>query len=650
MAGVLAPDGSERVTIASGSIPVGAYASDGSLNITLSGGAFTPLNQNINYSTATQKISSLGSLTGGSGFTPGTSILAFGSITAGSGYTPGTYSNVALTDNTTVSATGATVNIIVSIAGTVVSCSINNAGAFAAGYLQGDVCTVSNTLIGGTGTGFTIPITVTGSSYTNVPLTGGSGTGAAATISIHSAQTAISFVTLTARGANYQVGDVLSINDPSPGGTGTGMSIPVAVVGGSSNAANSWLYTAFQTLSGAVASDTSDSFISPYHIYVSSDSVNTEGNNVGLSLFHVLDVCTTGFTGNRAAVFGQVNVNGVPGTNNVNAVGVVSQTVINSNMGGTSTAIANSSGIAVGGNTFVELTAPATFMLQATGLEVDVLCTYGSSMVSKTGVAIIQLAGDAVRGTFNDTGLAFVNQSGAVAKWTNGITFGAWSGLYPFDANSTLIFIQATQNPSPLSAPVGIGIDFRSGTFTTGSFMAPGFTVDPSGNVSGNTFIATGASPIASKSGLYAVASSIGFFAAGVAVGSWNGSALQFNNAQNAANTFYCLNQSAGTAASAGLLLGNSNAVGQARIVLNGGSFSGGQGANALYIQNTSTAPIVIGTGTEVIKFGGTGAFSTNGAVATTMTSLGPTGSHTTIQTWLTITDSTGTVRYIPCY
>jgi len=59
---------------------------------------------------------------------------------------------------------------------------------------------------------------------------------------------------------------------------------------------------------------------------------------------------------------------------------------------------------------------------------------------------------------------------------------------------------------------------------------------------------------------------------------------------------------------------------------------------------------IVLGNSTDTVKFGGTGTFTANGAVATTMTSLGPVGSHTTIQEWLTITDAAGVVRYIPCY
>jgi hypothetical protein len=51
-----------------------------------------------------------------------------------------------------------------------------------------------------------------------------------------------------------------------------------------------------------------------------------------------------------------------------------------------------------------------------------------------------------------------------------------------------------------------------------------------------------------------------------------------------------------------------------------------------------------------VFKFGSANSFSANGSVATALTSVGPTGSHTTVQTWLTIVDSGGTTRYIPCF
>jgi len=52
------------------------------------------------------------------------------------------------------------------------------------------------------------------------------------------------------------------------------------------------------------------------------------------------------------------------------------------------------------------------------------------------------------------------------------------------------------------------------------------------------------------------------------------------------------------------------------------------------------------GDGTAVL----TVATTANGAVATAMTSLGPTGSHTTIQEWLAVRNQAGTVRYIPMF
>lgn len=50
------------------------------------------------------------------------------------------------------------------------------------------------------------------------------------------------------------------------------------------------------------------------------------------------------------------------------------------------------------------------------------------------------------------------------------------------------------------------------------------------------------------------------------------------------------------------------------------------------------------------IQFGNSSSFSANGSVATALTSLGPTGSHTTVQAWLTIEDNNGVTRYIPCF
>ena len=48
--------------------------------------------------------------------------------------------------------------------------------------------------------------------------------------------------------------------------------------------------------------------------------------------------------------------------------------------------------------------------------------------------------------------------------------------------------------------------------------------------------------------------------------------------------------------------------------------------------------------------FTNSASWTANGAVATAMTSVGPTGSHTTVQEWLTVVDNVGTVRYVPAF
>jgi hypothetical protein len=73
--------------------------------------------------------------------------------------------------------------------------------------------------------------------YSNVPLTGGSGSGATANILISSG--AVASVTLTNPGNFYNVGDVLTTANTNLGGSGSGFSVPVATVNNSTG--TSWL-------------------------------------------------------------------------------------------------------------------------------------------------------------------------------------------------------------------------------------------------------------------------------------------------------------------------------------------------------------------------------------------------------------------------
>jgi hypothetical protein len=100
---------------------------------------------------------------------------------------------------------------------------------YPASIVQG-IVTVLGTITGGT--------LYTNGTYTNIPLTGGSGAGAVATITI--AGGIVTGVTLTNGGNFYVVGDVLSFNAANIGiGSGSGFSIPVTQINNSTG--TSWL-------------------------------------------------------------------------------------------------------------------------------------------------------------------------------------------------------------------------------------------------------------------------------------------------------------------------------------------------------------------------------------------------------------------------
>ena len=77
-----------------------------------------------------------------------------------------------------------------------------------------------NTLVAGTG--------YVDGSYTSVPLTGGSGIGALADITVSS--TGVTVVTLVDGGIGYEVGDLLSASNTNLGGSGAGFNISVATI------------------------------------------------------------------------------------------------------------------------------------------------------------------------------------------------------------------------------------------------------------------------------------------------------------------------------------------------------------------------------------------------------------------------------------
>jgi hypothetical protein len=109
--------------------------------------------------------------------------------------------------------------------------------------MNGGPVLTTGTLVGGSA--------YTNATYTAVALTGGSGSGAKATIVVSGG--AVTSVTITTAGNGYIVGDTLSAATASIGGTGSGFSCKVATVGSSftSSDLNLWQFDGFFDATGS---------------------------------------------------------------------------------------------------------------------------------------------------------------------------------------------------------------------------------------------------------------------------------------------------------------------------------------------------------------------------------------------------------------
>lgn len=123
-------------------------------------------------------------------------------------------------------------------------CDNNGIGAGVTEYnMDGGPVLTTGTLTGGS--------LYTNGTYTTVTLTGGSGSGAKATIVVSGA--AVTSVTITTAGNGYVVGDALSATAASIGGTGSGFSVAVGTVGSDFEPSdfNLWQFDGFFDATGS---------------------------------------------------------------------------------------------------------------------------------------------------------------------------------------------------------------------------------------------------------------------------------------------------------------------------------------------------------------------------------------------------------------
>jgi hypothetical protein len=224
-----------------------------------------------------------------------TRIATLNTLVGGTLYTNGTYNNVPLTGGT---GSGATANIIVA-GGSVTSVTLVNNGH---GYGASNVLSALAANIGGTGSGFSITVATIGGlvggtlyttgTYLNVPLTGGSGSGATANIVV--AGGVVTTATIVNRGSGYAIGNTLSAASANIGGTGSGFSVGIATLTGYKQTVNQstflsltatatapiWAMFSFQN---SQASFTNDFSSSPKTVFANGYSLPATGTFIGLT-------------------------------------------------------------------------------------------------------------------------------------------------------------------------------------------------------------------------------------------------------------------------------------------------------------------------------------------------------------------------------
>lgn len=191
------------------------------------------------------------------------------------------------------------------------------------------------------------------------------------------------------------------------------------------------------------------------------------------------------------------------------------------------------------------------------------------------------------------------------------------SGAFVAAGHDASAAIQIAANPNKFK----VGINFMSTALTSGVAIALAAAASGSHSIEWMNAAGHGAGLITSVN-TGSNANSLTFTNDGLQIAGADGSAVAFFNP---------------LASGANWLTFGGNATGVAPYIAATGS-------------DTNVDLELLTQGSGLVKFGSSSNFAANGSVATTLTSLGPTGSHTTVQKWLAVKDSAGATFYIPLF
>jgi hypothetical protein len=266
-------------------------------------------------------------------------------------------------------------------------------------------------------------------------------------------------------------------------------------VSGANGAANSWIYG-----TPYYFGKSSDANFAANYIGL-SDQVNVYGANAGNGLSVTHSYGGANSAGGRTAIYGHVyyNIATNPGDASGDLTGLhgwASSAVAN---GGT-TGIVTTDGTGYrhgmfGGWLMASLTGVATGYAGLTGAEIDVTLASTAETALKVGLNIVLTSADAARGTYDDVGLHFGQQSPSTTPgWKNLISVGRMAGS-PGSATDTVAFMAQPRiygGTSYASVPLGLFADLRQATNTKGVLWSPNFAITGAGAAYANGLTTNG--------------------------------------------------------------------------------------------------------------------------------------------------------------
>jgi hypothetical protein len=325
-------------------------------------------------------------------------------------------------------------------------------------------------------------------------------------------------------------------------------------------------------------------------------------------------------------------------------------TAISANQGGTAPHSGSSAGFVYGGGAQLQCNTGATNLSGCIGWEDDVGIASGASAAQRIGHQVI--AEGVNQGGDFDAAYRIGSATSSSGLFNVGFMMGA--GGYPIATTGAILQYNP---PTPgTDAPAGIidqppvdalGIDLYGILHTTAAYRAAGaFVVDGAGalNVASAKLSVSGATATLDNPGNVVASATVHSGAAGTGYQSTDHLYDGYGGIYTVTVSGTALASLVQTSAKGGTSA--SSAPCTSACTLYGGTGSGAE-ADLTWTAGTT---LQLSGGTTIVKLGSSAAWSANGSTSLSLTNIGPSGAHATVQEWLTITDSSGNVRYIPTF